>query len=118
MVFSKTLQPGLAFLGVGMRTNFEAAQQLMNCNFLGRTWQKLLVIATSYDCAPRRGFEMRWLNRPISAYAFPRRALTLCPQLRMGIHPDGRLPARRADADALPATQYRHFTPVISKSAY
>ena len=46
-------------------------------------------------------------NRPISVYCFPRRALTLCPQLCTGIQPDARFPAR--SADALPATLYRHF---------
>jgi hypothetical protein len=47
------------------------------------------------------------VNRPISAYRFPRRALTLCPQLCMGIQPDARFPAR--SADALPATLYGHL---------
>ena len=46
-------------------------------------------------------------NRPITVYRFPRRALTLCPQLCMGIQPDARFPAR--SADALPATLYGHF---------
>ena len=41
-------------------------------------------------------------NRPVSVYRFPRRALTLCPQLCMGIQPGARFPAR--SADALPAT--------------
>ena len=58
-------------------------------------------------------------QRPISVYRFPRRALTLCPQLCMGIQPDARFSAR--SADALPATLYGHFTQaicVIPKSAY
>jgi hypothetical protein len=33
-----------------------------------------------YDLLSRVAF-----NRPISAYRFPRRALTLCPQLCMGV---------------------------------
>jgi len=45
------------------------------------------------------------------AYRFPRRALTLCSQLCMGIQHDARLPAR--SADALPATLYGHFTQEI-----
>ena len=47
-------------------------------------------------------------NRPISVYRFPRRALTLCPQLCMGIQPGARFPSR--SADALPATLYGHYT--------
>ena len=47
-------------------------------------------------------------NRPIPVYRFPRRALTLCPQLCMGIQPGARFPGR--SADALPATLYGHFT--------
>ena len=47
-------------------------------------------------------------NRPISVYRFPRRALTLCTQLCMGIQPGARFPAR--SADPLPATLYGHFT--------
>jgi hypothetical protein len=53
-------------------------------------------------------------NRPVSVYCFPRRALTLCPKLRMGIQPGARFPAR--SADALPATLYGHFTPVIHRN--
>ena len=34
----------------------------------------------------------------MSVYRFPRRALTHCPLLCMGIQPDTRLPARSADA--------------------
>ena len=48
------------------------------------------------------------LTRPISVYRPPRRALTLCPQLCMGIQPDARFPTRSADAS--PATLYGHFT--------
>jgi len=48
---------------------------------------------------------------PISVYRFPRRALTLCLQLCMGIQPGARFPAR--SADALPATLYGHFTQVM-----
>jgi hypothetical protein len=47
-------------------------------------------------------------NRPMSVYRFPRRALTLCPQLCMGIQPGVRFPAR--SADALSVTLYGHFT--------
>jgi len=47
-------------------------------------------------------------NRPILVYRFSRRALTLCPQLCMGIRPGARYPAR--SADALPATLYEHLT--------
>jgi len=53
-------------------------------------------------------------NRPISVYRFPRRALTLCPQLCMGIQPDACFPAR--SADALPATLYGHFTKAIYRN--
>jgi len=54
------------------------------------------------------------LNRPISVYCFPRRALTLCPQLCMGIQPDACSPA--LSADALPAILYGHFTPAIYRN--
>jgi hypothetical protein len=37
-------------------------------------------------------------DSPISVYHFPCGALTLCPQLCMGIQPDARFPARSADA--------------------
>jgi len=53
-------------------------------------------------------------NGPISVYRFPRRALTLCPQLSMGIQPGALLPAR--SADALPATLYGHFTQAIYRN--
>jgi hypothetical protein len=53
-------------------------------------------------------------NRPISVYRFPRRALTLCPQLCMGIQPGARCPAR--SADALPATLYGHFAQAIYRN--
>jgi hypothetical protein len=46
-----------------------------------------------------------------SVYRAPRRALTLCQQLCMGIQPDARSPAR--SADALPVTLYGHFTQAI-----
>jgi hypothetical protein len=48
-------------------------------------------------------------NRPV--YRFPRRALTLCLQLSMGIQPGACFPAR--SADALPATLYRQFAQAI-----
>jgi hypothetical protein len=51
------------------------------------------------------------LNRPISVYRFPRRALTLCPQLCMGIQSGTRFPAR--SANALFATLYGYFTQAI-----
>ena len=41
-------------------------------------------------------------------YRCPRRELTLCPQLCMGIRPGARFPALRADGS--PATPYGHFT--------
>jgi hypothetical protein len=53
-------------------------------------------------------------NRPISLYRLPRRALTLCPQLCMGSQPGARFPAR--SADALPATEYGHFTQAIYRN--
>jgi hypothetical protein len=53
-------------------------------------------------------------NRPISVYSFPRRALTLCPQLCMGIQPGARFSAR--SADAFPATLYGHFTQAIYRN--
>jgi hypothetical protein len=53
-------------------------------------------------------------NRPISVYRFPLRALTLCPQLCMGIQPDARSPAR--SADALPATLYGHFNQAMYRN--
>ena len=54
------------------------------------------------------------MNRPISVYSFPRRALTLCLQLCMGIQPDARFHAR--SADALPATLYGHFIQAIYRN--
>jgi hypothetical protein len=54
------------------------------------------------------------LNRSISVYCTPRRALTLCPQLCMGIQPDAHFPAR--SADALPATLYGYFTQAIYRN--
>jgi hypothetical protein len=48
-------------------------------------------------------------NRPISTYRFPRRALTLCPQLYMGIRPGARFLAW--SADALPTTR-----PIMTRS--
>jgi hypothetical protein len=54
------------------------------------------------------------LNRPISVYRFPRRALTLCPQLCMGMQPGARCPAR--SADALPATLYGYCTQAIYRN--
>jgi hypothetical protein len=53
-------------------------------------------------------------NRPISVYRFQRRALTLCPQLCMGIQPDARFPVR--SADALSATLYGHFIQAIYRN--
>jgi len=54
------------------------------------------------------------LNRPISVYRFPARALTLCPQLSMGVQPGARFPMW--SADALPATLYGHFTQAIYRN--
>jgi len=53
-------------------------------------------------------------HRQISVYRFPRRALTLCPQLCMGIQPDARFPARIADA--LPTTLYGNFILAIYRN--
>jgi hypothetical protein len=53
-------------------------------------------------------------NWPTSVYRFDRRALTLSPQLCMGIQSGACFPAR--SADALPATLYRHFTQVIYRN--
>jgi hypothetical protein len=50
----------------------------------------------------------------MSVYRFPRRALTLCLQLRMGIRPGARFPAR--SADALSVTLYGHFTQAIYRN--
>ena len=57
---------------------------------------------------------LQLLNRPISVYRSPRRALTRCPQLCMGIQPGARFPAR--SADALPAILYWHFTQAIYRN--
>ena len=69
-----------------------------------------LAVGPGRYCWPRFHF----LHRPISVYRFPRRALTLCPQLCMGIQPGARFPAR--SADALPATLYGHFTQAIYRN--
>ena len=53
-------------------------------------------------------------NKPISVYRFLRRALTLCPQLCMGIQSGARFPAR--SADALSATLYGPFTQEIYRN--
>jgi hypothetical protein len=53
-------------------------------------------------------------NRTISVYRFRRRALTLCPQLCMGIQPGARFPTR--SADALTTTLYGHFTQAIYRN--
>ena len=53
-------------------------------------------------------------NRRISVYRFPRRALTLCAQLCMGIPSGAWFPAR--SADALPATLYGHFTQAMYRN--
>ena len=55
-------------------------------------------------------------NRPISVYRSPRRALTLCPRLCMGIQPGARFPAR--SADALPTTLYGDFTQAMNRNRY
>jgi hypothetical protein len=54
------------------------------------------------------------IYRPISVYSFPRRALTLCPQLCMGMQPGARCPAQ--SADALSATLHGHFTETIYRN--
>jgi len=46
-------------------------------------------------------------------YRWPRRALTYCPKLCMGIQPDAHFPAR--SADALPTTLYGHCTQAICR---
>jgi hypothetical protein len=61
-----------------------------------------------------RVFNPRFLNRPNSVYRIPRRALTLCPQLCMGIQLGAHFPAW--SANALPATLYAHFTKAIYRS--
>jgi hypothetical protein len=53
-------------------------------------------------------------NRASSVCRFPCRALTLCPQLCMGIQPGARFPAW--SAHALPATLYGHFTQAINRN--
>jgi hypothetical protein len=53
-------------------------------------------------------------NRPISVHRFPRRALTLCPQLCMSIQLGAHFPAR--SADALLATLYGHFNQAIYRN--
>jgi len=53
-------------------------------------------------------------NRPISVCRSPRRALTLCPLLCMGIQPGACLPAR--SADALPASLYGQYTSAIYRN--
>jgi hypothetical protein len=53
-------------------------------------------------------------SRPVVVYRFPRRALTLCPQLCMGIQPGAHFPA--PTADALSATLYGHFTQAIYRN--
>ena len=53
-------------------------------------------------------------DRPDSVYGSPRRALTLCPQLCMGIQPGARCHTR--SADALSATLYGHYTQAIYRN--
>jgi hypothetical protein len=50
----------------------------------------------------------------MSVHRFPRRVLTLFPQLCMGIEPGARFPAR--SADPLPATLYGHFTRAVYRN--
>ena len=50
-------------------------------------------------------------NRPISVYRFPHRALTLCPQLCLGIQPGARFPAQSADALSAPLYPIWAFHP-------
>jgi hypothetical protein len=64
-----------------------------------------------YDNEVGWSIERRCCNRPISVHRLPRRALTHCAQLCMGVQPDARFPAR--SAAALPATVYGHFTQAI-----
>jgi hypothetical protein len=52
-----------------------------------------------------------WINRPTSVHRFLHRALSLCPQLCMGIQPGARFPAQ--STDALSATMYGHSTEAI-----
>jgi hypothetical protein len=63
-------------------------------------------------CPPRH--KILYLNRQISVYRFPRRALTLSPQLGMGIPPGARFPAQ--SADVLSATLYGHFNQAIYRN--
>ena len=53
-------------------------------------------------------------DRPNSVYRFPRRVLTLCPQLCMGIQPGAHFPAR--SVDALRAILYGQFTQAIYRN--
>ena len=53
-------------------------------------------------------------NRPISVDRIPRRALTHCLQLCMGIQPSARFSPR--SADALPTTLYGHSTQAIYRN--
>jgi len=61
--------------------------------------------------SPRHRISLNW---PISVYRFPRRALTLCPKLCMGIQSGARFPA--PSADALPATMYGYFTQAMYRN--
>jgi hypothetical protein len=63
---------------------------------------------------PRQGLYPPPYYRSISVHRFPRRALTLCPQLRMGTQSGARFPAR--SAEALSATLYGHFTQAIYRN--
>jgi len=83
-------------------TSFSAAGDTSAKTRFPRTNQiKAFELRTNYKSA-------LLTNRPISVYRFPRRALTLCSQLGVGIQPGTRFSAR--SADALPATLYGHFT--------
>jgi hypothetical protein len=77
-----------------------------------------VILARLQGAGPNRKCvrNIRWVafNRPISVHRFSRRAVTLCPQLCMGIHPGARFPAR--SAEALPAIVHGHFTQAINRN--
>jgi len=67
-------------------------------------------------CNLLRGTAPAPRDRQISVYCFPRRALTLSPQLCMGTgtQPGARFPAR--SADALTEAVYGHFAPATYRN--
>jgi hypothetical protein len=102
-------------LAVGGFLRVLLAQQGGEGGALGATG---LVDATGQDLAPigrlryiasraeRRRIARNYVWAFNLAPAFPRGALTLCPQLCLGIQPGARFPAR--GADALPSPLFGH----------